>query len=153
MPFAITLRFDTETESVIEDMRQSLAAAAIVHGQQLDYGAHITLAIYPDDSPVDALKGAGKCGQALACIAHYARRVWHLSRSLSHPLGSPGRHADSARLARCNSRRLAGVNAPPTLPPPNLRPATSKRAIAQSYPYGEGRLVSEELGVRECVYG
>jgi hypothetical protein len=22
-----------------------------------------------------------------------------------------------------------------------------------SYPYGEGRLVSEELGVRECVYG
>ena len=58
MPFAITLRFDAQTESVIEDMWQSLAAAAIVHGQQLDYGAHITLAIYPDDSPVDVLKKA-----------------------------------------------------------------------------------------------
>jgi 2'-5' RNA ligase len=59
MPLAITLCFDPASASAIETMWQALATKGIDtdrHG--LGYTPHITLAIYPDDTPVGPLAAA-----------------------------------------------------------------------------------------------
>jgi len=57
MPLAITLRFDPDSGSVLEGMWRALANAGIdTDRQQLGYVAHITLAIYPDETSVERLR-------------------------------------------------------------------------------------------------
>ncbi len=57
MPLAITLRFDPDSGSVFEGMWRALAMAGIdTDRQQLGYAAHITLAIYPDETSVERLR-------------------------------------------------------------------------------------------------
>jgi 2'-5' RNA ligase len=59
MPFAITLRLDPISAVPIEAMWRKLAADGIdADRDQLGYAPHITLAIYPDDTPVKRLRTA-----------------------------------------------------------------------------------------------
>lgn len=59
MPFAITLRFDDVSASTIAAMWQLLAKLRLDGDRsQLGYPAHVTLAIYPDDTPSDRLAAA-----------------------------------------------------------------------------------------------
>ncbi len=59
MPLAITLRFDPTSTAMIEPMWRKLAADGIDSDRdQLGYAAHITLAVYPDDVPVQRLSTA-----------------------------------------------------------------------------------------------
>ena len=59
MPFAITLCLDAISASVVEEMWGTLAAQGIdADCTQLGYMPHVTLAIYPDDAPVDRLRVA-----------------------------------------------------------------------------------------------
>jgi 2'-5' RNA ligase len=59
MPFAITLRLDSTIASAVEEMWKTLAAKGIAADRYLlGYAPHITLAIYPDDAPSDALQAA-----------------------------------------------------------------------------------------------
>jgi 2'-5' RNA ligase len=56
MPLAITLRLDTISSIYIEAMWRKLAADGIdADRDQLGYAPHITLAIYPDETPVHRL--------------------------------------------------------------------------------------------------
>jgi 2'-5' RNA ligase len=57
MPFAITLCLDPAGAAFIEHLWRSLAAQGIDSDRRdLGYAPHITLAIYPDDVPIDALQ-------------------------------------------------------------------------------------------------
>lgn len=59
MPLAITLRLDPVSATSIEDIWQTLATEDIdVEPDRLGYAPHITLAIYPDNVPLDALQTA-----------------------------------------------------------------------------------------------
>jgi 2'-5' RNA ligase len=59
MPFAITLRLDPISAVPIEAMWRQLAADGIdADRDQLGYPPHITLAIYPDETPLDRLRSA-----------------------------------------------------------------------------------------------
>ena len=59
MPFAITLRLDPISAVPIEAMWRKLAADGIdADCDQLGYAPHITLAIYPDETPVKRLRTA-----------------------------------------------------------------------------------------------
>ncbi len=59
MPIAITLRFDPVSATTVQEMWRTLAEQGIdTDREQLGYPAHITLAIYPDDAPVDVLGAA-----------------------------------------------------------------------------------------------
>ena len=64
MPFAITLRLDPVSAAAVEEMWRTLADAGIdADCRDLGYVPHITLAVYPDDSPPDLL------GNSLRLIA------------------------------------------------------------------------------------
>jgi len=57
MPLAIALRLDLNSGSVFEEMWRALAVAGIdADRHQLGYAAHITLAIYPDETPIEQLR-------------------------------------------------------------------------------------------------
>src|SRR5438093_5815330 len=59
MPFGITLCFDPPSSATISKMWEALAVSGIdTDRHQLGYAPHVTLAIYPDDAPVDQLKAA-----------------------------------------------------------------------------------------------
>ena len=59
MPFAITLRFNSSSASALEEMWQALSIAGIDSDRvQLGYAPHVTLAIYPDDTPILRLQAA-----------------------------------------------------------------------------------------------
>jgi len=59
MPFAVTLCFDVATAASIETLWQALAAQGVdTDRRDLGYSAHITLAIYQDDAPVERLAKA-----------------------------------------------------------------------------------------------
>ena len=53
MPYAVTLRFDPDSARTIDTWWNALAAAGIDDDcRMLGYAPHITLAIYPNDTPV-----------------------------------------------------------------------------------------------------
>ncbi|WP_409998159.1 2'-5' RNA ligase family protein [Bradyrhizobium sp. SZCCHNS3055] len=59
MPFAITLRLDSASAGPIEALWLKLAADGIdADRHQLGYAPHITLAIYPDEAPLNRLRSA-----------------------------------------------------------------------------------------------
>ena len=59
MPFAITLCFDPMSAVSIEGMWRKLASDGIdADRDQLGYAPHITLAIYPDETPLKRLRTA-----------------------------------------------------------------------------------------------
>ena len=59
MPVAITLCFDPNSSVPIEAMWRKLAADGIDSDRdQLGYAPHITLAIYPDETPLNGLRAA-----------------------------------------------------------------------------------------------
>jgi len=59
MSFAITLRLDATSARSIAALSEALAAAGIDTNQHArDYPAHVTLAVFPDDAPVEALRAA-----------------------------------------------------------------------------------------------
>lgn len=59
MPFAITLRLDPIAAVPIEAMWRKLAAdGSDADRHQLGYAPHITLAIYPDEAPLNRLRSA-----------------------------------------------------------------------------------------------
>jgi hypothetical protein len=59
MPLAVTVRFDPDTEALLMNMRGSLAFADInSESQRSGYGAHLSLAIYPDEYHANSLKKA-----------------------------------------------------------------------------------------------
>ena len=59
MPVAITLCFDPNSSVPIEAMWRELAADGIDSDRdQLGYAPHITLAIYPDETPLNGLRAA-----------------------------------------------------------------------------------------------
>ncbi len=59
MPFAITLRFDPDSVQAIDRLWDALAAAGIDSDRQkLGYAAHVTLAIYPNETAVERLRAA-----------------------------------------------------------------------------------------------
>jgi 2'-5' RNA ligase len=56
MPFAVTLRLDSATDTAIQALWNKLAAGKIDRERRdLGYGAHITLGIYPDQIPSERL--------------------------------------------------------------------------------------------------
>ena len=78
MPFALTLRLDPDAANRIAALWEALATAGLDSDRAaLGYPAHLTLAIYPDDAPPDALAAA------LAALAP----AW---RSLPLPLAGLG---------------------------------------------------------------
>ncbi|MGJ4896586.1 MULTISPECIES: 2'-5' RNA ligase family protein [unclassified Bradyrhizobium] len=59
MPFAITLPFDHISASKIQAMWRHLAADGIdADRHQLGYAPHVTVAIYPDETPLNRLRSA-----------------------------------------------------------------------------------------------
>ena len=59
MPFAITLCLDPASAGVVEAMWRRLAELRIdLDRTLLGYDPHVTLGIYPDETPVEALSGA-----------------------------------------------------------------------------------------------
>jgi len=61
MPLAITLCFDEVSASAIRDMWKALADEDIdADRHRIGYSPHITLAVYPDDAPVEAIWAALK---------------------------------------------------------------------------------------------
>jgi 2'-5' RNA ligase len=59
VPYAITLRLDPASADRIEDLWRVLATLGLdTDRHDLGYKAHITLAIYPDDTPEDRLHAA-----------------------------------------------------------------------------------------------
>ena len=59
MPFAIALRLDRDSHRTIASLWDALAAAGVDSDRtDLGYTAHITLAIYPDDTPEAPLRAA-----------------------------------------------------------------------------------------------
>lgn len=59
MPFAITLRLDPASADRIDNLWHVLATKGLdTDRHNLGYPAHITLAIYPDDTPADRLHAA-----------------------------------------------------------------------------------------------
>ena len=56
MPLAITLCFDPVSASAIKDMWKTLADDGIdADRHRVGYAPHITLAVYPDDAPVERI--------------------------------------------------------------------------------------------------
>jgi len=59
MPFAITLRLDASSAPSIAALWEALADAGIdTDRRALGYPPHVTLAVYGDDAPVEALRAA-----------------------------------------------------------------------------------------------
>ena len=59
MPYAITLRLDAASVPSVAALWEALAAAGIDSDRHdLGYAPHITLAVYPDDAPEQALRAA-----------------------------------------------------------------------------------------------
>lgn len=59
MPLAVTLRLDPAGAAPLEAMWRKLAERDIDHDRhRLGYGPHVTLAIYPDETPVAPISAA-----------------------------------------------------------------------------------------------
>jgi 2'-5' RNA ligase len=59
LPYAVTLRLDTDAAAPVEAMWRALAAHGVADdGLRLGYPPHVTLAVLPDDAPSDALDAA-----------------------------------------------------------------------------------------------